>query len=50
MKPNKYILPCAMFVAAVMAAAPSAKAQSNHRHAGFTQRHHDHRRKTTPAA
>ena len=29
-----------MFVAAVLAAAPSAKAQTNHRHARFTERHH----------
>ena len=27
MKPNKYILACAMFVAAIMAVAPSAKSQ-----------------------
>ena len=59
MRSTNFILLSAMFVAALMAAScTSSKASTdgirtssaNHRHAGFTQRHHDHRRQTTPAA
>ena len=42
MKTTRHILLSGMFVAAVMAAAPSAKRPANHRHAGFTQRDDDH--------
>ena len=41
MKPNKYILACAMFVAAIMAVASSARAQiQTTGYARFTERHH----------
>ena len=43
MKPNKYILPCAMFVAAIMAAASSAPAQMQTTGTpGSPERDHDH--------
>ena len=42
MKPNKYILAYAMFVAAIMAAARFRPGSANHRHPWSAKRHHDH--------
>ena len=41
MKPNQYILACAMLVAAIMVAAPSAQAQQITGTPGSPDRHHN---------